>query len=54
MTRWIGIRGRRSRAAALGASAALAAGCLIAGPAVARAAPASPGEGGWRFIRSDA
>lgn len=26
MSRWIGIRGRRSRAAALGASAALAAG----------------------------
>ena len=39
MTRWIGTRGRRSRAAAFGASAALAAGCLIAGPAVARAAP---------------
>jgi len=39
MARWIRICGRRPRAAALGASAALAAGCLLAVPALARAAP---------------
>jgi peptidoglycan/xylan/chitin deacetylase (PgdA/CDA1 family) len=36
MTRWHWIRGRQSRAAA---SVAFAAGCLLAGPAVAQAAP---------------